>query len=231
MDCSTPGLPVHHLLPGFTQTHVLRVSAAIQPSHPLSSPSPPAFNLSSIRVFSKGSVLPIRCPKYWLFSFKSVFPLNIQDWFPLGLTGWISLQSKGRSSIFSNTTIQNIKNYNKRSRQTALRIPGKKEFHQNGKSDTSNHPLPTGKPKNVLKEETESRLAEGWAAAFFDALLPPMNSPLFCCCCCLEVLSYLPTAGQKPHLPHWRSSNWVSHSPLHHVQQCNRLFQFLSKST
>ena len=46
MDCSTPGLPVHHQLPEPTQTHVHRVSDAIQPSHPLSSPSPPAFNLS-----------------------------------------------------------------------------------------------------------------------------------------------------------------------------------------
>ena len=46
MNCSIPGLPVHHQLPEFTQTHVHRVSDAIQPSHPLSSPSPPAFNLS-----------------------------------------------------------------------------------------------------------------------------------------------------------------------------------------
>ena len=46
MDCSTPGLPVHHQLPEFTQTHVCWVSDAIQPSHPLSSPSPPTSNLS-----------------------------------------------------------------------------------------------------------------------------------------------------------------------------------------
>ena len=46
IDYSTPGLPVHHLLPELAQTHVHRVSDAIQPSHPLSSPSPPAFNLS-----------------------------------------------------------------------------------------------------------------------------------------------------------------------------------------
>ena len=46
MDCSTPGLPVHHQLPELAQTHVHRVSDAIQPSHPLLSPSPPAFNLS-----------------------------------------------------------------------------------------------------------------------------------------------------------------------------------------
>ena len=68
MDCSTPGFPVHHQLPEFTQTHVHRVSDAIQPSHPLSSLSPPTFNFSSIRVFSNESVLHIRWPKYWSFS-------------------------------------------------------------------------------------------------------------------------------------------------------------------
>ena len=58
----------------------------------------------SIRVFSNESVLRIRWPKYWSFSFDS--PFNIQDWFPLGWTGWISLQSKGLSGVFSNTTVQ-----------------------------------------------------------------------------------------------------------------------------
>ena len=60
----------------------------------------------SIRVFSKESVLYIRWPKYWSFNSASVLPMNIQDWFPLGWTGWISLQSKGLSRIFSNTTVQ-----------------------------------------------------------------------------------------------------------------------------
>ena len=53
MDCSTPGLPVHHQLPEFTQTHVHRVGDAIQPSHPLSSPSSPALNLSQHQGFFK----------------------------------------------------------------------------------------------------------------------------------------------------------------------------------
>ena len=75
MDCSTPGLPVHHELPEFTQTHVHLVGDAIQPSHPLSSPSPPAFNLSQHSVFSNESVLCIRWPKYWSFSF-SISPSN-----------------------------------------------------------------------------------------------------------------------------------------------------------
>ena len=75
MDCSTSGLPVHHQLPEFTQTHVHWVSNAIQPSHPLSSPSPPTFNLSSIRVFSNESVLCIRWPDYWNFNFN-ISPFN-----------------------------------------------------------------------------------------------------------------------------------------------------------
>ena len=70
MDCSMPGLPVLHHLPELAQTHVYWVGDAIQPSHPLSPPSPPAFNLSSIRVFSNDSVLHIRWPKYWSFSFS-----------------------------------------------------------------------------------------------------------------------------------------------------------------
>ena len=75
MNHSMPGLPVHHQLPELTQTHVYRVSDAIQPSCPLSSPSPPSFNLSSIRVFSNELVLHIRWLKYWSFSF-SISPSN-----------------------------------------------------------------------------------------------------------------------------------------------------------
>ena len=75
MNCSTPGLPVHHQLPEFTQTQVHRVSDAIQPSHPLSTllllpPIPP-----SIRVFSNESTLRMRWPKYWSFSF-SIIPFK-----------------------------------------------------------------------------------------------------------------------------------------------------------
>ena len=75
MNRSMPGLPVHHQLPEFTQTQVHRVSNTIQPSHPLSSPSPPALNLSQHRVFSKESALRISWPKYWSFSFN-ISPSN-----------------------------------------------------------------------------------------------------------------------------------------------------------
>ena len=67
MNCSTPGLPVHHQLPEFTQTHVHRVCDAIQPSHPLSSPSPSAPNPSQHQSLSNESTLRMRRPQYWSF--------------------------------------------------------------------------------------------------------------------------------------------------------------------
>ena len=75
MDCSKLGCPVHYQLPELAQTHVHPVGDAIQPSHLLLSPSPPAFELSQHRVFSNESVLHIRWPKYWSFSF-SINPSN-----------------------------------------------------------------------------------------------------------------------------------------------------------
>ena len=103
MNHSTPGLPVHHQLLEFTQTHVHWVSDAIQPSHLLSSPSSPAPNPPSIRVFSIESTLCRRWPKYWSFSF-SIIPSKEHP----GLVSFRmeSLQSKGLSRVFSNTTVQ-----------------------------------------------------------------------------------------------------------------------------
>ena len=74
MDCSTPGFPVP--LPELAQTHVHRVGDAIEPSHLLSFPSPPASILPSIRVFSNESGLCIRWPKYWSFSFRIIFRID-----------------------------------------------------------------------------------------------------------------------------------------------------------
>ena len=105
MDCSTSGSSVHHQPLELAQTHVHWVS---EPStylilcRPLLLPS----ILSSIRVFSNESVLPIRWPNIGASASASVLPINIQDWFPLGLTGWISLQSKVLSRVISNTTVQ-----------------------------------------------------------------------------------------------------------------------------
>ena len=108
MNCSTPGLPVHHQLLEFTQIHVHWVGDAMQPSHPLLAPSPPAFNLSQhqgleiqmSQIFaSGGQSTGVSAP-------TSVLPMNIQDWFPLLMIGWISLQSEGLSRAFSNTTVQ-----------------------------------------------------------------------------------------------------------------------------
>ena len=106
MNCSTPGLPAHHQISEFTQTHVHQVGDAIQPSHPLSSPSLLRPIPPSIRVFSNESTLCMRWQKYWSFSF-SIRPSNEHPvLIPLGWTGWISLQSKGLSRVFSNTTVQ-----------------------------------------------------------------------------------------------------------------------------
>ena len=108
MNHSTPGLPVHHHLPEFTQTHIHQVSDAIQPSHPhpLSSPLPPASNPSQHPNLFQ------RVNSAWggqstgVSALASFFPKNSQDWSPLEWTGWISLQSKGHSRVFSNTTVQ-----------------------------------------------------------------------------------------------------------------------------
>ena len=106
MDCSTLGLPVHHQLLEFTQTHVHWVSDAIQPSHPVgpfsshlqSFPASGSFPVSQL--FKSGG------QRIGVSASTSVLTMNIQDWFPLGWTGWISLQSKGLSRVFSNTTVQ-----------------------------------------------------------------------------------------------------------------------------
>ena len=107
MDYSTPGLPVHHQLLEFTQTYVHWVGDATQPSHPLPSPSPPAFNLSQHQgLFKWVSSLHQVAKVIGISASASILPMNIQDWFPLGWTGWISLLSKGLSGVFSNTTVQ-----------------------------------------------------------------------------------------------------------------------------
>ena len=106
MNCSTPGLPVHHQLPEFTQTQVHRVGDAIQPSHPLSSPSPPAPDPSQHQSFPMNQLFTWRGQSTGVSALASFLPMNTQDWSPLGWTGWIFLQSKGLSRVTSNTTVQ-----------------------------------------------------------------------------------------------------------------------------
>ena len=104
VNCSMPSLPVHQQIPESTQTHVHWVSDAISPSVvPFSSclqsfPASGAFPMSQF--FTSGD------QSIGVSASASVLPMNIQEWFPLGWTGWISLQSKGFSRVFSNTTVQ-----------------------------------------------------------------------------------------------------------------------------
>ena len=106
-DLSTPGFPVLHHLPEFAQTHVHWLSDAIQPSHPLSSPSTLAFNLSQhLGLFPVSPFYTIGGQSIGVSASTSVLPMNTQDWSPLGWTGTICLQSKGLSRVFSNTTVQ-----------------------------------------------------------------------------------------------------------------------------
>ena len=114
MYCSTPGLPVHHQLPKFTQIHIHRVSDTIQPSHPLSSilllPSIPP----SIRVFSNESTLCMRWPNYWSFSFSIIPSKEIpglisfrMDWLDLlAVQGALKSLGMENANIHSKTVQQ-----------------------------------------------------------------------------------------------------------------------------
>ena len=97
---------VHHQLLESTQTHVHWVGDAIKPSHPLSSPSPLALSLSQHQGLFKWVSSLCQVASIGVSASASVLPMNIKDWFPLGWTSWISLQSKGLSRVFSNTTVQ-----------------------------------------------------------------------------------------------------------------------------
>ena len=102
MDYSTPGLCVHHHLPEFTQTSVHWVDDAILCCPFVLSLS----NFPSTRVFSMSHLYAWGGQSIGVSASASVLPMNTQDWSPLGWTGWISLQSKGLSIVFSNTTVQ-----------------------------------------------------------------------------------------------------------------------------
>ena len=104
-----PGLPVHHQLLGFTQTHVHQINDAIQPSHLLSSPSPPAPNPSKHQGLFSEPALPMRWPKYWSFSF-SISPSNEHPGLISLRMDWLDLLAvQVFSRVFSNTTVQKHK--------------------------------------------------------------------------------------------------------------------------
>ena len=114
MNHSMPGLPVHHQLLEYTQTHVHWVSDAIQPSHPLSSPSPPLPPIPpSIRVFSNESTLRMRWPKYWSFSFSIICSKEIpglisfrMDWLDLlAVQGTLKSLLQHHSSTYPKTRL------------------------------------------------------------------------------------------------------------------------------
>ena len=105
MDCSTPDFPVHHQLLELTKTHVYRVSDTIQPSHPLSSSSPPTFNPSQHQGLFQGVISSHEVAKVLEFQLQhQSFQWTPRT--PLGWTGWISLKSEGLSRVFSITTVQ-----------------------------------------------------------------------------------------------------------------------------
>ena len=107
MNRSTPGLPVHHQLLEFTQTHIHRVSDAIQPSHPLSSPSPPApQSLPASESFPMSQLFSWGGQGTGVSASVSFPPKKFQGWSPSEWTSWISLQSKVLSRVFFNTTLQ-----------------------------------------------------------------------------------------------------------------------------
>ena len=105
MGCSTPGLPIHHHLPEFTQTHVHQVGDVIQLSHPLLTLLLLPSIFPSIRVFSSESVLGIRWTKYWSFSFSISPSSEYSGLISFRIDWFIALLSKRLSRVFSSTTV------------------------------------------------------------------------------------------------------------------------------
>ena len=104
MDCGTPGFPVHHQLLELVQTHVHRVSEAIQPSHPVVPFSSCLQSFLASGSFQRSQLFSVDGQSTGVSAPASVLPINTQDWFLFGWTGWISLQSKGLSRVSCNTT-------------------------------------------------------------------------------------------------------------------------------
>ena len=106
MDCSTPGFSVHHQLPELAQTHPSSrwchpiISSPVIPFSSCLQSFPASGSFAMSQIFTSGG------QSIGASASASVLPMNVQDWFPLGFTSLISLQSKGLSRVFSNTTVQ-----------------------------------------------------------------------------------------------------------------------------
>ena len=130
MNHSTPGLPVHHQLLVFTQTHIHRGSNAIQPSYPLSSPSPPAPNPSQHQSFPMSQLFRMRWPKYWSFSFSIIPSKEIPGLISFRMD-WLDLLTEmcvfgvfkyvRNSSCCFHTTIRNVRGFSLSCTQNSLR--------------------------------------------------------------------------------------------------------------
>ena len=105
VDCSTPGLPAPHHLLAFSQVDVYCIGDAVQPSHPLTSSTLSALNVSQHQGLFQCCLFSSDDQNTGASASASVLPVNIQDWFPLILTSLISLLSKGLSGVFSSTTV------------------------------------------------------------------------------------------------------------------------------
>ena len=170
MNHSMPGLSVHHQLLESTQTHVHGVSDAIQPSQILSSPSPPALNLSQhsgsfpmSQLFASGG------QNIGVSASTSVLPMSTQEWSPLGWTGWISLQSKGPSRVFSNTTVQNHHHSSKASilwRSAFFTVQLSHPYMTTGKTIALTRRTLVGKVMSLLL----NMLYLGWSSLFFQGV-------------------------------------------------------------
>ena len=108
MNHSTPGLPVHHQLPEFTQTYVHRVGDAIQPSHPLSSPSPPAFNLSQHQGLFQSQFFISGGQSIRVSASASVLPMNTRGWSPLGWLDILAVQGTLKSLFHHHSSKSSI---------------------------------------------------------------------------------------------------------------------------
>ena len=212
MDCSTPGLPVHHPLMALAQIHVrfwwchptISSSVVPFPSCLQSLPASGYFQMSQL--FASGG------QNIGVSASTSVLPMNTQDWSPLGWTGWISLQSKGLLRVFSNTTVQKHHFFG-----AQLSLESNSHIHMTtGKSIALSRRTFVGNVMSLLLTVCNSRVPLGYIVAILKSLPDPKLYP--------PKWVIMPTRltmlwGRKPcvfFFPIWPSLTW---KPIvHNVQ-------------